>query len=231
MKKFLLWGGGLLVVLVVVGVIAGPWVYKHWIAGEPDKALSLPSSTQAASVGLDGTWTIGAGPSEADTRTQAGYRVDETLRGQKITVNGRTTKVTGQSTVASGKLESATIDVDVASITSPESQRDNRFRGSSIMDTGRYPTATWKLDAPVDLSSVPESGAAVPIAVNGTMTIKGQARQISTTLNVQRSGSTLIAQGSVPVTWTDYGVTPPSLGFVEVQPTGTVEFLVNLTKS
>lgn len=229
-RKYLWWGLGTLVVLVIVVVAAGPWAYSKWIAGDADDELALPSSTQAASESVDGTWTIVPGPSAEATRTQAGYRVDETLRGQPVTVNGRTTSVTGSATVAASKLESADITVDVASITSPESMRDNRFRSSMIMDTDKFPTATWKLSGPVDISSVPESGEPRAVEATGEMTIKGVSKTVTTPLNIQRSGASVIVQGSVPVTWTDYGVTPPSLGFVDVQDTGTIEFLVNLEK-
>lgn len=138
--------------------------------------------------------------------------------------------MTGSATVAASKLESADITVDVASITSPESMRDNRFRSSMIMDTDKFPTATWKLSEPVDISSVPESGEPHAVEATGEMTIKGVSKTVTTPLNIQRSGASVIVQGSVPVTWTDYGVTPPSLGFVDVQDTGTIEFLVNLEK-
>ncbi len=232
MKRKLLWAAGVIVVIAVVAFAAGPWVYKNWIAGSADEALTLPSQTQAAQVDVNGAWTVVAGPDAEATRTQAGYRVDEVLRGENITVNGRTTKVTGGIEVASDKLENGTITVDVASITSPESSRDNRFRGSGIMDTAAHPTATFAITTPVDLASVPASGAATRVPVSGTMTIKGQKRDVTTDLNVARSGTSVIVQGSVPVTWSDYGVEAPSIGgFVTVEKTGSIEFLVNLAKS
>ena len=45
------------------------------------------------------------------------------------------------------------------------------------------------------------------------MTIKGVDRDVSAKVDVQRAGDTIIAVGSVPVTWTDFNVTPPDLGF------------------
>jgi hypothetical protein len=51
-------------------------------------------------------------------------------------------------------------------------------------------------------------------------------------VNVKRAGAAIVAAGSVPVTWTDFKVTPPDFaGFVTVEPTGTLEFLVNLAKN
>ena len=43
--------------------------------------MTLPSQTQAAQGDVNGAWTVVAGPDAQDTRTQAGYRVDEVLRG------------------------------------------------------------------------------------------------------------------------------------------------------
>ncbi|MBJ7291169.1 YceI family protein [Williamsia sp.] len=231
MKKKLLWAAGVIVVVVVVAFAAGPWVYKNWIVDDADEALTLPSQTQAAQGDVNGAWTVVAGPDGQDARTQAGYRVDEVLRGENITVNGRTTKVTGGIDVAADKLETGTITVDVASITSPDSSRDNRFRGSGIMDTSAHPTATFEITTPADISGVPESGEAATVPVTGTMTLKGEKRDVSTELNVKRSGTSVIVQGSIPVTWSDYGVEAPSLGFVQVEKTGSIEFLVNLDRA
>ena len=229
--KRLAWIVGIVVVVLVAVVAAGPWVYREFIAGEADPELALPSQTQAATTDINGTWTVVPGPSDEANRTQAGYRVDETLRGSPLTVNGRTTKVSGEVVVAESKLEKAGLTIDVGSITSPESARDGQFRGAGIMDVAKFPTAEFKSTQPVDLSAVPETGASVAVDVPGTMTIKGTSRDLTAKVDVQRAGDTVIAAGSVPVTWTDFGVTPPDFaGFVKVQPTGTIEFLVNLAK-
>ena len=229
--KRLLWIVGIVVVVVVAAVAAGPWVYREFIAGEADPELALPAQTQAATTDINGTWTVVPGPSDEANRTQAGYRVDEELRGSPLTVNGRTTKVSGEVVVADSKLAKANFTIDVASITSPESARDGQFRGADILDVARFPTAEFKATQPVDLAAVPETGAAVTVDVPGSMTIKGTARDVIAKVNVQRAGDTVIAAASVPVTWTDFGVTPPDFaGFVTVQPTGTIEILANLVK-
>jgi polyisoprenoid-binding protein YceI len=230
LKKPLLWGLGILLAVIVIVVAAGPWFYREFIAGEADPELTLPTQTQAATTDVDGTWTVVPGPADVTNRTQAGYRVDEVLRGSPLTVNGRTTHVTGEAVVAGSKLESATFTVDVASITSPERARDTQFRGESIMHVAEFPTAELRVTQPVDVSAVPETGASITLDVPATMTIKGVTRDVTAKVDVQRSGDTIITAGSVPVTWTDYGVPPPDLGFVKVEPTGTIEFLVHLAK-
>ena len=142
-------------------------------------------------------------------------------RGSPLTVNGRTTDVTGDVVVAESKLAKANFTIDVGSITSPESARDGQFRGEDILDVAKFPTAEFKATQPADLAAVPESGAAVTVDLPGTMTIKGTARDVTAKVNVKRAGDTVIAAASVPVTWTDFGVTPPDFaGFVTVRADG-----------
>ena len=231
MRKKLLWVAGIVVVIAVVAVIAGPWVYTNWIADDADAELALPSQTSAATVDVNGTWTVEPRPETEDQRTQAGYRVDEVLRGENVTVNGRTQQVSGTVEVAGGRLTQGTVTVDVASIRSPDSARDNRFRGDGIMDTAQHPTATFRITEPVDLSTVPSSGAPATVRASGTMEIKGTSRPVTTDLRVARSGDAVIVQGAVPVRWSDYGVDAPRIGdFVQVEDAGTIEFLVNLAR-
>ncbi|WP_333893249.1 hypothetical protein [Mycolicibacterium gadium] len=58
MKKPVLWGLGILIVLAIVGFTAGPWIYREFIAGEADAELTLPGQTEAATTDVNGTWTV-----------------------------------------------------------------------------------------------------------------------------------------------------------------------------
>src|SRR6478735_3514015 len=128
------------------------------------------------------------------------------------------------------KLTAGEVTVQVATIATDQSGRDGQFRGN-VMDTATFPTATFTVDAPVDLSALPADGSVGTVTAQGTLTLKGQSRPVSVDIDVLRSGDDLIASGSIPVTWTDFGVTPPSLGFVTVDGNGTVDFLVSFARS
>ena len=67
---------------------------------------------------------------------------------------GRTSDVTGQLLVSGTTIESATFDVDLTTVTSDESRRDNQFR-TRIMDTATHPTATFELTEPIELERGP----------------------------------------------------------------------------
>ena len=227
MKK--MWWIGGAVVVVVLALLVGPWAYGKFIA-EDDAPAAVVSTegAEAASGSIDGAWTVVAG--QGDNQTAAGYTVHEILNGSSVTVVGTTGEVSGNATVDGEKLTAGEVTVQVASIKTDSDRRDSQFTGN-VMDTSTYPTATFTMDSPVDLSSVPTDGTTATVTVPGTLTLKGQSKPVSVDMTVLHSGDTLIASGSIPVTWTDFGVQPPSLGFVTVDGSGSVDFLVSLDQS
>jgi polyisoprenoid-binding protein YceI len=220
----------LAVALLAVGI---PWAYINLIEGDQPAPLSV-DTVPTASVGstpaarpvtdLNGSWTVGNG-------SQAGYRVEETLAGQSTTAVGRTSSVTGSVTVAGSRVSQARVSVDVATIASDQSQRDQAFAGR-IMESARFPTATFALTRPVDLATVPAVGAAVTANATGDLTLHGVTRSVTFPMTVRRSDSTVAVAGTIPVTYADYQIDNPSIGgFVSVGETGTVEFLLVLIKA
>lgn len=176
------------------------------------------SSDAQASTDLDGSWQVQQ-PSEA------GYRLDEVLSGANVTVVGRTTQVSGKIEVAGEKLQSAAIDVDLASIATDSGNRDNYFR--ETLEVSQYPKATIEITEPVDLSQV-RDGETVNSTVPATVKIKDVTRQYDLSVAIRQSGDTVEVQGSFPIVFQDFGVTAPNLGFVQVEDHGTIEFLVSL---
>ncbi|MFJ3403593.1 YceI family protein [Promicromonospora sp. NPDC090134] len=214
-----------LVVLAALGFLATR-IYASMQTGDDVPAPAVGSSAPAATADvadLDGDWTV------ADD-SEAGYRVDEVLSGQDVTVVGRTEQVTGSGTVADGELTAATVEVDLASITTDESARDGQFQG--ILDTRTHPTATFELTDPVDITAVADGGT-VTVDARGTMTIKGIAQEVTAGLEIRLAddGGDVVAElaATVPVTFADYGVEAPDLGFVTVEDDGLVEAELTLT--
>lgn len=222
--------GGVVVVLVALGVTVGPWAYGKFFAESDAPAATVSTSgAQAASTDdIDGTWNIVAG--DAANTTSAGYTVDEVLNGANVTVVGSTTEVSGNVTITDNSLTAGEVTVQTGSITTDSDRRDNQFRGN-ILDTTTYPTATFTFVSPVDLSSLPKDGTTTTVTAEGTLTLKDQTRPVSVEMEVLQSGDALIASGSIPTTWADFGIEPPSLGFVTVEDAGSIDFLINLNSS
>jgi polyisoprenoid-binding protein YceI len=227
MKKF--WWILAALVLVAVVAVAAPFLYSA-VRGDDAPAASVSTEgAEEASGELDGTWTVV--PGEEPNRTAAGYTVDEILRGEPVTVVGSTDQVTGEAALSDSTLERASFEVQVASIATDIGNRDNQFRGPNVLDAAAHPVATLEVTEPVDLASVPGDGSTATVPMTVDLTVKGTTVSKPVEVTVLRSGERLIASGAVPMTWTEVGVTAPDLGFVTVDPTGTIDFLVTLEKA
>ncbi|WP_043675927.1 YceI family protein [Clavibacter michiganensis] len=213
-------------VVVVLGVSAaafGPAFYRDNIVGAPAAAPSVsaaPADSTLDTSNLSGDWKIGAG-------STAGYRVAEVLNGTDVTVVGKTEDVSGTITVDGSTLKDATVKVDVGSIATDQAPRDDYFRGTA-MEVSKYPDATFQLTQPVD-AAVPASGQVATVQATGELTMHGVKQTVTVPLQAALTADGVQVSGSIPVTFSDYGVEAPSLGFVSVQDKGTVEFLVKAT--
>ena len=216
-------------VLAALAAIFGPQIYAQSQGPAPEPlTVATPSGTgsPAASGSIsgstdEGAWNVASG-------SQAGYRIDEVLNGADVTVVGRTEKVTGSATVSGTQLTAAKIDVDVASIATDSGNRDNYFRGTA-MKADTFPTATFTLTSPVTIPALTSAPAAVE--AKGILELAGQKRDVTAKLQVVRDGAKVSVSGTIGLVLADFGITAPDLGFVKVEDTGSVEFLVHLEKA
>jgi len=211
------------VVLIAVLAIGGPFAYARWIAPEAEAPLAVGTSQVAAPVGeLANAYTVGQG-------SEAGYRVGEILSGQRIDAVGRTPDVAGSVQLSGTQVTAGEITVQLRTVTSDQGRRDNQFTGN-IMDTTRYPTSVFTLTSPLDLGPDFANGTPATVTATGELTVKDVTREVRFPLTAVRDGANLEVSGSIPLTFTDFGIEPPSIGdFVTVDPTGQVEFLLALT--
>jgi len=222
LRRWLLIGAAVAVLLVV----GGPFVYFNVIESKAPARLSLSSNnakssstTTGAGVPLDGTWKVAGG-------SQAGYRVKEILFGQNHEAVGRTSNVTGQITISGTTVNATTFTVDLTTVTSDEARRDRAFQGR-IMDTASFPTATFTLSQPVDLGSVPASGAQRTVQARGQLTLRGTTKSVVVQLRTRYSGSLIEVSGSIPVKFADWNIPNPSFGPADTEDNGVVEFLLH----
>jgi polyisoprenoid-binding protein YceI len=219
------------VVVVVLAVIGGTALYAKIQNDRAPEELALSTTepsdgaedSDTGSTGdtedLTGDWTISDG-------SAAGYRVDEVLNGQDVTVVGRTTDVTGTVTVDGTEVSAADVEVDMTTITTDSSNRDDQFL--SILSTDEFPTATFSLTSPMDVSAISDGVAAVE--GTGDLTIAGVTQSVTVSFEAQSTADGVEVSGTVPVAFSDYGIEAPDLGFVKVEDSGTVEMLLVLTR-
>ncbi|WP_139415832.1 YceI family protein [Agromyces laixinhei] len=214
-------------VLGATAAIAGPIIYRDLIVGEAEAAPSVTavptSDPGAAAPDLTGDWTVADG-------SFAGYRVDEVLNGTDVTVTGRTSDVTGDFTVDGLSLTAASLEVDVASIATDSGNRDEYFR-SSALRVDEFPTATFVLAEPIAVDTAPVVGGAQTLQATGDLTLAGVTRTVTVDIDAVWNGADGQVAGSIPITFADFGVEAPNLGFVSVEPDGFVEFSLVLARS
>jgi len=195
-------------------------------------AASLPPASGAAvdAGNIPGIWSIGA-------NSVVGYRVRERLANLSADSDavGRTDQITGTVTMASSEgaptVADAAFSVDMTTLASDRQMRDNRLRNDGI-ETDSFPTATFTLTSPVALPADAATGAQIEITLHGDLTLHGVTKTVDIPAKAQLNGSLIQVQGSLPIAFADYGITPPNIaGFVSVEDNGTLEFLINLTRA
>ncbi len=242
-------------VAITVAVVVGGFVaYDQVLRGDSATALAFPrprrpprqapppvppppppASSPATSTAVDGdvagTWNVAAG-------SVAGYRVREQLASLPAESDavGRTDQVTGSITVESDgtttTLTAADLTVDTTSLTSDESRRDNRLRREGL-ETDTFPTATFTLTAPVEVPAAALAGTASDVTLTGDLTLHGVTKSVQIPAQAQLVDGTIQVAGSITFPLSDYGIVAPNIGgfIVSIADDGTLEFLVNFSKS
>ncbi len=223
-----------LAALVVLGA-GGAYVYFFSGLRTSPASLALSSPTPSATAtSIAGTWQVASG-------SLAGYRVKEQFVGQASSHEAvaRTSDVTGQVTItqtgSSYQLTSGIVTVQMVTLASVDqlagynvTNRDRIVRRS--LDVSQYPTATFQAESAALPSGV-TSGQEVSGMLTGKLTIHGMTKTVTAAIQGRPNGNTAQLAGSVQITMTDYGITPPTVPFTTVQPDVVLEFQLNLMKT
>ena len=222
--------------VAALAVLGSAGAYVYFFSGlrtsPPSLALASPSASPSnAASASAGTWQIASG-------SVVGYRVKEQFVGQTSSHEAvaRTGDVTGQVTIGqsgtSYQMTSANVTVQLANLASVDqvagynvTNRDRIVQRS--LSVSSFPTAVFEAQS-VTLPAGAETGQTVTVSVPGKLTVHGVTKDVTATLQLRVSGSTAQIAGSIPTNMTDYGISPPNVGFTTVQPAVTIEFQLNL---
>jgi polyisoprenoid-binding protein YceI len=216
-------------------VVGAPFICIHFIEGKAPPPLSLSTATTVASStastpasGASARSSILVGKWDVSTGSIGSYRIKETLFGQSNTAVGRTSSITGSTTISGTEITAGRFSVDMTSVKSDQSLRDDQFQGR-IMDTAKYPTAAFVLTDPIQLGSIPAQGATITTTATGQLTLHGTTRSVTFELRARWSGSTVSVSGSIPIVFADYGIDNPSGGPATTAHHGLLEFLLDFS--
>jgi polyisoprenoid-binding protein YceI len=193
---------------------------------------TTPNSSKGS--GLDGTWTVdqSIGSFSDFTSSFAGFRVQEQLVGIGAkTAVGRTPKVTGSLTLEGTTVPKASFDVDMTTLTTDDSRRDNAIRTQAI-ETARFPKATFVLTQPIQLGAIPADGEQIQVDATGELTLHGVTKTVTIPLEAQRKGAVIAVVGSLEVPFSDFSISQPRAAAVlSVDDKGTFEVQLFLTRA
>ncbi|HEU5152961.1 MAG TPA: YceI family protein, partial [Iamia sp.] len=202
---------GLVLVVALLG--AGAWWFLRDDApAEADLATAVESvqdeagssSTTAGDEGVAGTWTVdtetGDFTYESATGTFAGFRIEEELAAiGSTTAVGRTDAVTGEVAIEGSTLTAAAFEVDLTTITTETSMRDDQVQRA--LETDTHPTATFSLTEPVELGSGAATGEPIAVTAEGELTVHGVTRPVELAIEAQLVDGTVVLVATTEVTF------------------------------
>lgn len=248
-----------LIGLVILAALAGAaGVASLFLRGAPPPAVGAATASLGASVpaasppaasvgalptgvagtigpdGLDGTWTVDTSiGSFADFSSSfVGYRVNETFADNSAnTAVGRTPAVTGSLVLAGASITSVEITADLTQLESDDDRRDGRLRDQAI-ETGRFPTATFRLTEPIDLGAAPAEGVTLDATAIGELTLHGVTRAVTVPVQAQLSGDVVTVTGSIDIAFADYEIErPTSFLVLSIEDHGIMEFQLHFRRA
>lgn len=202
MKKRTKWLLALLISAVLSGLLI-PAVYVRLV--DPPSALreqALPAGIIALS-DLEGSWRIADG-------SIVGYRVREQIGLSKTEGVGRTEAIEGAFEISGETLVAAVFTVDMATLVSDRSQRDDQVRGR-ILETATFPNASFELGAPVSLLGASSEGEAKTQTVGGNLTLRGVTKYVQVLIRATSALGQLRLTGETEVVFSEWGIPNPSL--------------------
>jgi polyisoprenoid-binding protein YceI len=206
------------------------------VAGADSGSGSAVDGSATATVdGIDGSWVVDTETGEFDfesaTGTFAGFRIQEELAAiGSTTAVGRTGDVTGSITIEGSALTAASFDVDMTTITTNQSRRDDRVQDA--LETADHPTGTFTVTEPVELGEGAASGEPVAVRAVGDLTIHGVSRKVEIPLDAQLVDDTVVVTGSLDISFSDFDVdVPDSQVVVSVEDHGVMEMQLLLTRA
>ena len=228
------------VAVLAIGAVAGPWVYINLIKDDAPEALTLePSTTTIApesstTIAIESTTTIAPastidGEWKVVAESIVGYRVKETIVGQKTEGVGRTSEIIGSLTIVDEQVTAAEFTVDMTTLVSDSTRRDRQVN-TRILDTVNFPTATFTLKEPITLTPEALAGSDFSVDTTGTLTLRGVTKDIDLTLIARLVDDVIEVNGSIQIVFTDWSIPDPSISSIIVVDRGLLEFLVRFKR-
>jgi polyisoprenoid-binding protein YceI len=217
------------VAAVIVLGIGGGYAYlalKDRNAPPPLALDKLAPSRQPALP--DGRWVI------RSSESVVGFRAREKYLSLPVPseVVGRTSVVRGTMETRGGAIDATNVFVDMRTLTTNDSRRDETLRSSRGPLWDEHPYGRFTLGRqPVRLDRL-NSGSTVDVVARGALQLHDVDRSVEFPLEVRLSGRRFQVAGRLQTTMTSFGFDPPSVaGLTTVRDGVTIEVKLTFVRS
>ena len=195
-------------------------------AGSTTTTVAQPTTTTATSTASESprvaaspaaTPIIGSAERYAiiPEQSTATYHVNETFVGQGLsTATGSTSAISGDIFINKSKPSASTIGtitVDISTLTSDRSQRDDAIRGNWL-ESKKYPTATFVAKRLEGLPDTPYTdGQPLTFKIIGDLTVRTVTKEVTFDATGKIVGDLFTGTAHTTFNMTDFGFDPPSI--------------------
>ncbi len=164
--------------------------------------------------GAIGTWSLDGSSSQVEFAAKTFWGL--------LTVKGRFTDVDGQVQVDGPGSVNARLVIEVASLDTKQTKRDEHLRSSDFFDAEHHPRMEIAVDE-IELTGLDRAAA------QGRMTVAGQTHPISfdATVTLAPDGQRVELDASIEVDRTDFGMTWSPMGMVRRAVRGSAHLVLN----
>jgi polyisoprenoid-binding protein YceI len=214
--------------LLIVG-IGGGYAYLALKDRNAPAPLTLdnPATSHQGAV-ADGRWVVRSSESIVGFRAREKYL---TLPVPSEVV-GRTSVVRGTMQTRGGAIVATSVVVDMRTLKTNDSRRDDTLRLSRGPVWDKHPYGTFTLGRePVRLAGL-SSGSVADVIARGMLRLHDVDRQVAFPLQVQLSGERFQVAGELRTRMTSFGFDPPSVaGLTTVRDGVTIEVKLTFVRS
>jgi len=211
-------------------IVGGPWLYTTLFREEALNPFSETSISNDGSTATTGEIEI-SGDWKLVSESQVGYRINERIALKTFETIGRSSEVTGSLKILDSQITQATFEVDMKTLQSDSGGRDAQFNGR-IMDTDKYPTATFVLTKAITLVDKPRNGLTINNTAIGNLTLRGTTKEVTFSLTSTLENSVITVIGQIPIQFDEWKIPNPSvpLVFIYTEPNCILEFSLKFEK-
>jgi len=167
-----------------------------------------PATPSPLTTSVTTTYVIGPDGSEARYRVQ-----EELVNKGAIEAVGSTTAIQGGIYLdeAGIPLACSRFDVDLRTLTSDESRRDNALH-SQTLETATYPLATFVLSSIEGIDSALVEGEDTTVVLVGNLTMHDVTRVVAWEATVTLNGDVITGKAATEFEMPEFNITPPKMG-------------------